>query len=167
MQNLDQMAVIERIIDIAKVLYGLHMVDHPQIKSKGTWRKLISGQRKKAVMACFRMAPLYSIPHHRAINLFLKAYKQAWLEVETENDLDISSLIPDLCPKITSSSIENESENQEAPGDESKKESESSVAVKTEVIKLLLLIDKISFKNTSKIQSAFLIGINSISDKKF
>jgi ryanodine receptor 2 len=156
MQNLDQMAVIERIIDIAKVLYGLHMVDHPQIKSKGTWRKLISGQRKKAVMACFRMAPLYSIPHHRAINLFLKAYKQAWLEVETENDLDISSLIPDLCPKITSSGIENESENQEAPSDESKKDSESSVAVKTEVKKLSVLIDKISLKKISKIQLAFL-----------
>ena len=135
MQNLDQKAVIERIIDIAKVLYGLHMVDHPQIKSKGTWRKLISGQRKKAVMACFRMAPLYSIPHHRAINLFLKAYKQTWLEVETENDLDISNLIPDLCPQITSSSAENENESSEAsaPSEEAKKESENSAVAKPEV----------------------------------
>jgi ryanodine receptor 2 len=134
MQNLDQMAVIERIIEIAKVLYGLHMVDHPQIKSKGTWRKLISGQRKKAVMACFRMAPLYSIPHHRAINLFLKAYKQSWLEVETENDLDISSLIPDLCPKVMSSNTENESESPETANEEGKKDiPENSVAVKTEV----------------------------------
>lgn len=76
------------------------MVEHPLVKSKGTWRKLISGQRKKAVMACFRMAPLHSIPHHRAINLFLKSYKQNWLENEAENDTDIACLIPDLCPEV-------------------------------------------------------------------
>lgn len=100
MQNLNQEEIIVRIMDIAKVLYGLHMVEHPQVKSKGTWRKLISGQRKKAIMACFRMAPLYSIPQHRGINLFLKAYKQIWLDNETENDTDIGCLIPDLCPQI-------------------------------------------------------------------
>lgn len=99
MQNISEENIIARIMDIAKVLYGLHMVEHPLVKTKGTWRKLISGQRKKAVMACFRMAPLYSIPHHRAINLFLKSYKQNWLDNEAENDTDIACLIPDLCPE--------------------------------------------------------------------
>jgi hypothetical protein len=88
LHSVDQKTLVERIIEIAKVLFGLHMVEHPQVKSKGTWRKLISGQRKKAVMACFRMAPLHSIPHHRAINLFIKAYKMKWLEIEEENDKD-------------------------------------------------------------------------------
>lgn len=128
MQNLSEETIIQRIIEIAKVnhspwaslcvillywhfkhhliliwkkvLFGLHMVEHPLVKTKGTWRKLISGQRKKAVMACFRMAPLHSIPHHRAINLFLKSYKQNWIENEAENDTDIACLIPDLCPEV-------------------------------------------------------------------
>ncbi len=102
-QSTNHELVIQRIIDIAKVLFGLHMVEHPLTKSIGTWRKLISGQRKKAVMACFRMAPLYSIPHHKAINLFLKSYKKNWLENETENDTDMSNLIPDLCPQVSAS----------------------------------------------------------------
>jgi ryanodine receptor 2 len=100
MQNLSQNEIIKRMSDLAKVLYGLHMVEHPQMKSKGIWRKLMSGQRKKAVMACFRMAPLYSIPLHRAINLFLKAYKQKWLDNPESIDPDIMSLIPDLCPEV-------------------------------------------------------------------
>ena len=72
---------------------------------KGTWRKLISSQRKRAVMACFRMAPLHSMPHHRAINLFLKSYKNCWLEVETENATDLACLIPDLCPQTASADL--------------------------------------------------------------
>ncbi|RNA06223.1 ryanodine receptor [Brachionus plicatilis] len=100
MRNLSQESIVEKIMEVAKVLYGLHMVEHPQTKAKGIWRKLISGQRKKAVMACFRMAPLYSLPHHRAINLFLKAYRQNWLDMEAENQTDIGWLVPDLCPKM-------------------------------------------------------------------
>jgi hypothetical protein len=84
---------------IKKVLYGMHMVEHPHVKSQGTWRKLVSSQRKRAVMACFRMAPLYSMPQHRAINLFLKSYKQCWLDDESQNDTDLACLIPDLCPE--------------------------------------------------------------------
>lgn len=96
--------IIQRIMEISKVLYGMHMVEHPPVKAKGTWRKLISSQRKRAVMACFRMAPLYSMSHHRAINLFLKSYKMCWLEVETENDTDLACLIPDLCPQAVKTS---------------------------------------------------------------
>ncbi len=101
----DDPQVIERIIDMAKVLAGLHFVEHPLAKQKNMWRKLISGQRKKAIMACFRMAPLYSMPPHRAVNLFLKAYKRKWLD-DPENTCDIVTLVKDLCPEYDDSSAE-------------------------------------------------------------
>jgi ryanodine receptor 2 len=137
--SLDPRTQVERIIEIAKVLFGLHMVEHPQVKSKGTWRKLISGQRKKAVMACFRMAPLHSIPHHRAINLFMKAYKSKWLEIAEENDKDISSLIPDLCPQLASSEKAEapgkaEGEAGSEPSDEAKKEGGETGQAKAELV---------------------------------
>ena len=31
------------------------------------------------------MAPLYSMPRHKAINLFLRAYKDTWLEKEEQS----------------------------------------------------------------------------------
>jgi ryanodine receptor 2 len=99
MQTLSEEDVVQRILRISKVLFGLHIVEHPLTKKKGVWRKLISSQRKRAVMACFRMAPLYSIPLHRAINLFLKSYKQLWLETDEQSLKDIIHLIPDLCPE--------------------------------------------------------------------
>ncbi|KAA0711620.1 Ryanodine receptor 3 [Triplophysa tibetana] len=40
-------------------------------------------QRKRAVVACFRMAPLYNLPRHRSINLFLTGYLRLWIEAET------------------------------------------------------------------------------------
>ncbi|KAG8516627.1 Ryanodine receptor 2, partial [Galemys pyrenaicus] len=37
-------------------------VEHPQRSKKAVWHKLLSKQRKRAVVACFRMAPLYNLP---------------------------------------------------------------------------------------------------------
>ncbi|KAM7298254.1 ryanodine receptor [Ixodes scapularis] len=74
--------LVERIMDMAKVLYGLHMIDHPQGSMKGVYRSVVSTQRKRAVIACFRMISLHSLPRHRAINIFLKIYKELWLEDE-------------------------------------------------------------------------------------
>lgn len=131
MQALTEDELVVRLMKIAKVLFGLHMVEHPQTKKKGTWRKLISSQRKKAVMACFRMAPLYSIPVHRAINLFIKSYKQHWLDIEDENENDIIYLIPDLCTQLETENseellaIKNTAEATEASA------AETSVAVKS------------------------------------
>ena len=71
-----------RVISVAKVVYGMHIVDHPHIFAKNVWKKVISVQRRRAVMACFRMVPLYVLPRHRAINLFLTCYSQMWLETE-------------------------------------------------------------------------------------
>ncbi|KAA3679890.1 ryanodine receptor 2 [Paragonimus westermani] len=57
-------------------------VDHPPTTAKGAWKKLVSSQRKRAVMACFRMVPLYALPVHRAVNLFIRAYIDEWLNYE-------------------------------------------------------------------------------------
>lgn len=63
-------------------------------------------------MACFRMAPLYSLPGHRAINLFLKSYKQNWLDIDANDaeQTDIGHLVPDLCPRIEHSEEQDEKE---------------------------------------------------------
>ncbi|PSN30490.1 Ryanodine receptor [Blattella germanica] len=54
--------VVERIVAMSKVLYGLHMIDHPQQQSKGSYRSVVSTQRKRAVIACFRQTSLHSLP---------------------------------------------------------------------------------------------------------
>ena len=37
-------------------------VEHPSMSHKSVWRKVVSTQRKRAVMACFRMIPLHNLP---------------------------------------------------------------------------------------------------------
>ena len=39
-------------------------------------------QRKRAVIACFRQTSLHSLPKHTATNLFLRTYREMWLEDE-------------------------------------------------------------------------------------
>jgi hypothetical protein len=85
------------MLKMAKVLFGLNLVDHPPTHRRGTWRKLVSSQRKKAIMACFRMAPLHSVPRHRAMNMFLRAYRELWLEAEEDTR---ARLIEQLCVSI-------------------------------------------------------------------
>ncbi|KAF7261042.1 hypothetical protein EG68_01789 [Paragonimus skrjabini miyazakii] len=74
--------VVDRILTLSKVMHGLYLVDHPPTTAKGAWKKLVSSQRKRAVMACFRMVPLYALPVHRAVNLFIRAYIDEWLNFE-------------------------------------------------------------------------------------
>ncbi len=38
-------------------------VEHPQT-SQEAWRKVVSTQRKRAVVACFRMVAMYSLPRY-------------------------------------------------------------------------------------------------------
>ncbi|TMS22614.1 Ryanodine receptor 2 [Larimichthys crocea] len=76
---------------------NLHLqgkVEHPQRSKKAVWHKLLSKQRKRAVVACFRMAPLYNLPRHRAVNLFLQGYEKSWIEAEEHYFED--KLIEDL-----------------------------------------------------------------------
>ena len=53
---------ITRVLAMAKVLYGLYLVEHPGTSMKMQWKKVVSTSRKRAVMACFRMVPLHSYP---------------------------------------------------------------------------------------------------------
>ncbi|KAF2882575.1 hypothetical protein ILUMI_23592 [Ignelater luminosus] len=53
---------VDRIVAMSKVLFGLHMIDHPQQQQKGVYRSVISMQRKRAVLSCFRQASLHSLP---------------------------------------------------------------------------------------------------------
>ena len=43
---------------------------------------MVSIQRKRAVIACFRQTSLHSLPKHAAINLFLRTYTDLWLNDE-------------------------------------------------------------------------------------
>lgn len=74
--------LVERIVAMAKVLYGLHMIDHPQQQQKDAWRSVVSSQRKRAVIACFQQKSLHSLPRHKAINIFLRTYQELWLADE-------------------------------------------------------------------------------------
>ncbi|KAK6293921.1 hypothetical protein J4Q44_G00362470 [Coregonus suidteri] len=90
----DPEKTVERVLDIAHVLFYLDQVEHPQRSKKAVWHKLLSKQRKRAVVACFRMAPLYNLPRHRAVNLFLQGYEKSW--IETEEHYFEDKLIEDL-----------------------------------------------------------------------
>lgn len=37
-------------------------IEHPYKSKKAVWHKLLSKQRRRAVVACFRMTPLYNMP---------------------------------------------------------------------------------------------------------
>ncbi|XP_067310941.1 ryanodine receptor 3 isoform X2 [Pseudorasbora parva] len=73
---------IERIQSISAAVFHLEQVEQPLRSKKCVWQKLLSKQRKRAVVACFRMAPLYNLPRHRSINLFLTGYQRLWIEAE-------------------------------------------------------------------------------------
>ena len=75
--------LVNRIVSMGKVLYGLHIIDHPSVAGgKGSEPKVVSIQRKRAVIACFRQTSLHSLPKHAAINLFLRTYRDLWLNDE-------------------------------------------------------------------------------------
>ncbi|XP_029456052.1 LOW QUALITY PROTEIN: ryanodine receptor 3 [Rhinatrema bivittatum] len=81
-EPLDSDQVVERVQKISAAVYHLEQVEQPLRSKKAVWHKLLSKQRKRAVVACFRMAPLYNLPRHRAINLFLHGYQKFWIETE-------------------------------------------------------------------------------------
>uniref|UniRef100_A0A183SSJ8 EF-hand domain-containing protein n=1 Tax=Schistocephalus solidus TaxID=70667 RepID=A0A183SSJ8_SCHSO len=103
---------VRRIFILAKVMHGIYIHDHPTCTHRGAWKKLLSSQRKRAVMACFRMMPLYAMPRHRAINLFLLSYHAEWLEHEESRGVQ---LIEDITKTSEESeTISNASEGPEA-----------------------------------------------------
>ncbi|UJR09568.1 hypothetical protein I4U23_013803 [Adineta vaga] len=98
-------ASIKKMLKMSKVLFGLNFVDHPPLHRRSTRRKLVSSQRKKAIMACFRMAPLHSVIRHGAMNMFLRTYRELWLE--TEEDIR-ARLIENLCEEDNENIAEQE-----------------------------------------------------------
>ncbi|XP_061600533.1 ryanodine receptor 2 isoform X1 [Cololabis saira] len=78
----DVQRTVDRILEIARVLYYLDQVEHPQRSKKPAWLKVLSKQRKRAVVASLRMTPLYNLPRHRAVNLFLQGYNKSWISTE-------------------------------------------------------------------------------------
>ncbi|XP_061668950.1 ryanodine receptor 3 [Syngnathoides biaculeatus] len=74
--------IVDRVQSISAAVFHLEQVEQPLRNKKCVWQKLLSKQRKRAVVACFRMAPLYNLPRHRAINLFIPAYQRIWIEAE-------------------------------------------------------------------------------------
>uniref|UniRef100_H9G5Z5 Ryanodine receptor 1 n=1 Tax=Anolis carolinensis TaxID=28377 RepID=H9G5Z5_ANOCA len=78
--------IVKRVQEVSAVLFHLEQVyynsqmqEHPYKSKKAVWHKLLSKQRRRAVVACFRMTPLYNLPRHRACNMFLESYKISWI----------------------------------------------------------------------------------------
>eukprot|EP00079_Xenopus_tropicalis_P017315 XP_004917161.1 PREDICTED: ryanodine receptor 1 isoform X2 [Xenopus tropicalis] len=100
--------IVKRVQEVSAVLFHLELTEHPFKSKKAVWHKLLSKQRRRAVVACFRMTPLYNLPRHRACNMFLEGYKQAWIMSEAHDFED--RMIDDLSK---SSEAEEEEEEQE------------------------------------------------------
>ncbi|XP_075563022.1 ryanodine receptor 2 [Pelecanus crispus] len=152
----DPEKTVERVLDIANVLFHLEqrsacigrgyffwesiesfIVEHPQRSKKAVWHKLLSKQRKRAVVACFRMAPLYNLPRHRAVNLFLQGYDKSW--IETEEHYFEDKLIEDLAK----------------PGEEPPEEDESLKRVDP-LHQLILLFSRTALTEKCKLEEDFL-----------
>ncbi|XP_009293048.2 ryanodine receptor 3 isoform X1 [Danio rerio] len=101
---------VERIQAISSAVYHLDQVELPLRNKKILFQKLLSKQRKRAVVACFRMAPLYNLPRHRSINLFLSGYQRLW--IETEEYSFEEKLVQDLAK--TPMTVVEEEEEEEA-----------------------------------------------------
>uniref|UniRef100_A0A8C3VB12 Ryanodine receptor 2 n=1 Tax=Catharus ustulatus TaxID=91951 RepID=A0A8C3VB12_CATUS len=138
----DPEKTVERVLDIANVLFHLEQksacVEHPQRSKKAVWHKLLSKQRKRAVVACFRMAPLYNLPRHRAVNLFLQGYDKSW--IETEEHYFEDKLIEDLAK----------------PGEEPPEEDESLKRVDP-LHQLILLFSRTSLQSEKEMEKQKLL----------
>nr|CAD2195338.1 unnamed protein product [Meloidogyne enterolobii] len=97
-EEMSHEAVVDKIVKMGQVVAILHTTEHPQSFKPSEWKKMVSNQRKRAVVACFRMIPVYSIPRHRGINLFLPVFSQKWL---ADEDVDQDRLVADVCASNT------------------------------------------------------------------
>ncbi|XP_073986803.1 ryanodine receptor isoform X3 [Rhodnius prolixus] len=112
-QQIDE--VVDRIVAMAKVLFGLHMIDHPQLQSKTQYRSVVSTQRKRAVIACFRQLSLHALPRHRVINIFARTYCELWLQ---EENVGQEVMIEDLTQSFEDSELKKvDSEEEEGKPD--------------------------------------------------
>ncbi|KAJ8013934.1 hypothetical protein DPEC_G00035000 [Dallia pectoralis] len=101
---------VERALGIGRLLYHLDQLEHPH--KKAVWNKVLSKQRKRAVVACLRMAPLYNMPRHRAMNLFLHGYNKSWISAMDHSFEE--KLVEDLARTGEMECFEMEEEDEEA-----------------------------------------------------
>ena len=78
----------EIIFRLARIHSHLYKIEHPEDNRRAVWEKLMSKSRKKAVVSCFRMTPLYNMPPHKVINVLIKAYNAHWLQSEERDFAD-------------------------------------------------------------------------------
>ncbi|XP_070066573.1 ryanodine receptor isoform X6 [Drosophila virilis] len=72
---------VDRIVAMAKVLFGLHMATGAKNKTKH-WTSKISVARRQAVISSLRAKHLYRFSRHRACNIFARTYYEQWLQEE-------------------------------------------------------------------------------------
>uniref|UniRef100_A0A5F8H1B7 Ryanodine receptor 3 n=1 Tax=Monodelphis domestica TaxID=13616 RepID=A0A5F8H1B7_MONDO len=84
----DPEKTVERVQRISAAVFHLEQVEQPLRSKKAVWHKLLSKQRKRAVVACFRMAPLYNLPRYMPCCLFFSCYMKEEEEEDAENQPD-------------------------------------------------------------------------------
>ncbi|XP_052843597.1 ryanodine receptor isoform X15 [Drosophila gunungcola] len=72
---------VDRIVAMAKVLFGLHMAASSKNRTK-RWSSKISVARRQAVISSLRAKHLYRMSRHRACNIFARSYYEQWLQEE-------------------------------------------------------------------------------------
>uniref|UniRef100_A0A8C7G4F1 Ryanodine receptor 3 n=1 Tax=Oncorhynchus kisutch TaxID=8019 RepID=A0A8C7G4F1_ONCKI len=112
-EHADPEQTVDRIQNISAAVFHLEQVEQPLRLKKCVFQKLLSKQRKRAVVACFRMAPLYNLPRHRSINLFVLGYVRLW--IETEEYSFEEKLVQDLA--VSTGHVEEEEEEVEIQPD--------------------------------------------------
>ncbi|XP_044515975.1 ryanodine receptor 3 [Gracilinanus agilis] len=111
----DPEKTVERVQRISAAVFHLEQVEQPLRSKKAVWHKLLSKQRKRAVVACFRMAPLYNLPRHKINNFFLSTFQRVWLEnVYEKTQYDRLILMLTKPPKVEEEE-EEEAEKQPDP----------------------------------------------------
>ncbi|XP_043918075.1 LOW QUALITY PROTEIN: ryanodine receptor 1-like [Protopterus annectens] len=109
----DPEKIVKRVQEVSAVLFHLEQTEHRCKSKKAAWHKLLSKQRRRAVVACFRMTPLYNLPRHRASNLFIDAYVQYWIRKEEHAFED--RMIDDLAQKSHEAEEEEEEQTEKKP----------------------------------------------------
>ncbi|XP_069698288.1 ryanodine receptor isoform X7 [Periplaneta americana] len=102
--------VVERIVAMSKVLYGLHMQANKPSPNRSCWKRVLSAARKRAAIACLRSEPLYMLRRHRAINIFVRTYHELWLQDENVGQ---EVMIEDLTQSFEDSELKKSDEEEE------------------------------------------------------
>ncbi|XKL68210.1 hypothetical protein PGB90_003701 [Kerria lacca] len=102
---------VDRIMAMAKVLYGLHMFSVNKLQNnRVSWGHILSAARRRAAIACLRMVPLYAIKKHRVVNIFLRSYHELWLQDENVGQ---EVMIEDLTQSFEEAELKKQNKEEE------------------------------------------------------